>query len=245
LTWMASSRVGARTRAWTARTPGSTAARSGSPKAAVLPVPVCATPTTSRPARSSGIASVWMTVGVVKQSSTTAERRDSGRPRPAKPVSGRAGARSVRTAVNEEEPIGSGVGLRGARWAPHPPRWAPPSATSARGLGGSTHSRRLQCTGTAAAGAGAEGGDVPHRGGRARWSGRSGRVVPRPCAGDDGEQRHRRGEQQAGEVGDRPAGVDEREDEGPGRGEAERRAERVGHLEGGAHLTVLRGRGEA
>ena len=37
----------------------------GSTKPAVLPVPVCATPTTSRRASTTGIACVWMAVGSV------------------------------------------------------------------------------------------------------------------------------------------------------------------------------------
>src|SRR5690625_5788298 len=62
-TCMASSRVGASTRPWTSRTDGSTAASSGSPNAAVLPVPVCATPITSRPSSSEGIACSWIGEG--------------------------------------------------------------------------------------------------------------------------------------------------------------------------------------
>ena len=37
----------------------------GSVKPAVLPVPVCATPSTSRPISTNGIACAWIGVGVV------------------------------------------------------------------------------------------------------------------------------------------------------------------------------------
>jgi hypothetical protein len=37
----------------------------GSEKLAVLPVPVCAAPITSRPASTTGIACAWIGVGVV------------------------------------------------------------------------------------------------------------------------------------------------------------------------------------
>ena len=49
VTWSQSSRVGTSTRPWTSFQPGSIERASGSPKASVLPVPVCASPTTSRP----------------------------------------------------------------------------------------------------------------------------------------------------------------------------------------------------
>ena len=72
-TWSASSRVGAITRARTgwragdmlAFSCGSILCRSGSENAAVLPVPVCAAPMTSRPARTIGIAFAWIGVIVV------------------------------------------------------------------------------------------------------------------------------------------------------------------------------------
>ena len=59
-----SSRVGVRTRAWTAFSDGSTCSTIGMPKAAVFPVPVWAWPMRSCPARSDGIERAWTSVGV-------------------------------------------------------------------------------------------------------------------------------------------------------------------------------------
>ena len=59
-----SSRVGVRTRAWTDLSDGSTCSTIGMPKAAVLPVPVCAWPMKSPPARNGGMARAWTSVGV-------------------------------------------------------------------------------------------------------------------------------------------------------------------------------------
>ena len=72
-TWSASSRVGAITSArtgWRAGDMlllacGSILWSSGSEKAAVLPVPVCAAPMMSRPARTKGIAFAWIGVIIV------------------------------------------------------------------------------------------------------------------------------------------------------------------------------------
>ncbi len=71
-TWSASSRVGASTSARTGWRAGdmlefsclSIFCSSGSEKAAVLPVPVCAAPITSRPASTIGIALAWIGVMV-------------------------------------------------------------------------------------------------------------------------------------------------------------------------------------
>ena len=63
MTWMHSSRVGVSTSAWTSSSVGSTDSSSGSPKAAVLPVPVWAWPITSRPSSSGGIACSWIGLG--------------------------------------------------------------------------------------------------------------------------------------------------------------------------------------
>jgi hypothetical protein len=63
VTWMQSSRVGVRTIAWVSSSAGSMYCSSGSPKAAVLPVPVCAWPIMSWPASSSGIAFSWIGEG--------------------------------------------------------------------------------------------------------------------------------------------------------------------------------------
>ena len=62
----ASSRVGATIRARTLpRLPFIKRFKIGSTKTAVLPVPVWASPMTSRPSRTVGMAWVWMGVGVV------------------------------------------------------------------------------------------------------------------------------------------------------------------------------------
>ncbi len=63
VTWMQSSRVGVSTSAWTSSSEGSTNWTMGRPKAAVLPVPVCAWPITSWPWRRCGIACSWMGLG--------------------------------------------------------------------------------------------------------------------------------------------------------------------------------------
>ncbi|SKY80327.1 Uncharacterised protein [Mycobacteroides abscessus subsp. abscessus] len=63
-TWSASSRVGARISACGRRTCGSIRERIGIANAAVLPVPVWASPTTSRPSMSGGIVAAWMGDGV-------------------------------------------------------------------------------------------------------------------------------------------------------------------------------------
>src|SRR3954467_9500535 len=53
----------------------------GSAKAAVLPVPVCAMPMTSRLASSSGMVWAWIGVGVTYFSSERARRIGSARPK--------------------------------------------------------------------------------------------------------------------------------------------------------------------
>src|SRR5690625_6698951 len=102
-TCMASSRVGASTRPWTSRTDGSTAASSGSPNAAVLPVPVCATPITSRPSSSEGIACSWIGEGEVNPSASTALRSASGRSRASKPFRAAGAASAGPVGVRSEE----------------------------------------------------------------------------------------------------------------------------------------------
>ena len=65
-TCIASSRVGTTTNAYGAlvpRTARCSRVRIGRANAAVLPVPVAAWPSTSRPATSGGIASRWIAVG--------------------------------------------------------------------------------------------------------------------------------------------------------------------------------------
>src|SRR3712207_1035557 len=71
---MHSSRVGVSTSACTSSSAGSTNSIIGRPNAAVLPVPVCAWPMTSCPARSSGIACSWMGLGASYPTSSRAWR---------------------------------------------------------------------------------------------------------------------------------------------------------------------------
>jgi hypothetical protein len=59
-TWMASSRVGASTSACGLVLARSMLASTGSANAAVLPVPVCAWPSTSRPFSNAGMVAAWM-----------------------------------------------------------------------------------------------------------------------------------------------------------------------------------------
>ena len=61
-----SSRVGVSTSACTCLPDGSTFSTMGMPKAAVLPVPVCACPIRSRPARNGPMARAWTSVGATK-----------------------------------------------------------------------------------------------------------------------------------------------------------------------------------
>jgi hypothetical protein len=63
-TCSASSRVGASTSACGVFCARSSCDRIGSANAAVLPVPVCAVPSTSRPASSGGIVAAWIADGV-------------------------------------------------------------------------------------------------------------------------------------------------------------------------------------
>lgn len=56
--------MGASTRAWVALLATSILDRIGIANAAVLPVPVWASPTTSEPAMSAGMVAAWMAVGV-------------------------------------------------------------------------------------------------------------------------------------------------------------------------------------
>ncbi len=112
---MASSRVGARTRAWTSRSAGSIIASSGRPNAAVFPVPVWATPTTSRWSSSGGIAAAWMGVGSTKPMPVTASRSSSGRPREAKVDEGvPSSSRSVSATADPESEEVPGAGSAGA-----------------------------------------------------------------------------------------------------------------------------------
>ena len=62
-TWSASSRVGASTSAWVALLLVSIFDRIGTANAAVLPVPVCASPTTSEPAIRAGIVAACIADG--------------------------------------------------------------------------------------------------------------------------------------------------------------------------------------
>jgi hypothetical protein len=63
---------------------------AGSPKAAVLPVPVCAWATRSRPARATGIACSWMGLGTLNPAAVIPSMMAGLRPNPAKPEAGSA-----------------------------------------------------------------------------------------------------------------------------------------------------------
>ena len=75
----ANSRVGAITRAWIVFSSVRILSRVGKPKAAVLPVPVCAWPMTSLPSRASGIVNSWIGDGCSKPAATTADWMSSDR----------------------------------------------------------------------------------------------------------------------------------------------------------------------
>lgn len=70
----------------------------GSVNAAVLPLPVCASPMTSRPDRASGSASAWMGVGLVKLSRVHASTSSGHTPASAK-VAGGGGAAAAPAAA--------------------------------------------------------------------------------------------------------------------------------------------------
>ena len=58
-------------------------------KAAVLPVPVCASPRTSRPSRAAGMVRAWIGRGESKPASAIARLSGDGNRNVAKPASGR------------------------------------------------------------------------------------------------------------------------------------------------------------
>src|SRR4051812_3632886 len=119
VTWMHSSRVGVRTRAWTSWTDGSTCSIIGSPKAAVLPDPVWAWPIMSRPSMSGGIACSWIGLGDSYPTSRSAASVGSESPRSAKVVtatqtSGLPSPRRVEQLLAARAPLGEvDLGLRG------------------------------------------------------------------------------------------------------------------------------------
>ncbi len=83
--WFTSSRVGARMRArtdfgWGRSSSPISRSTSGRPKAAVLPVPVCASPITSRPSRTTGMALSWIGVGLVMPSLISGRVTSAERP---------------------------------------------------------------------------------------------------------------------------------------------------------------------
>jgi hypothetical protein len=126
-TCIASSRVGTRIRAlgWCgrARPPCATRASSGRPNARVLPEPVWPRPSTSRPARASGMVAAWISNGVVRPSRVSTRTSSAGTPRSAKVLSGTgiattssaatvsAGADSTATASVSAISATSGEGL--------------------------------------------------------------------------------------------------------------------------------------
>ena len=83
---MASSRVGAITNNCGCFAAGSIFAKRGKENAAVLPLPVCAIPSTSLPSKRAGIQACWMGEGVSKPRSETAFRMNSGKPKSLKVI---------------------------------------------------------------------------------------------------------------------------------------------------------------
>ncbi len=79
-TCMQSSRVGVRMRTRVRRSPPNRRWMRGRVNAAVFPVPVCASPMTSRPLRINGMASAWIGVGVSYPASRTASSNSGARP---------------------------------------------------------------------------------------------------------------------------------------------------------------------
>src|SRR5207253_3657709 len=112
------SRVGAMTSArGAAGRPGRSRARRGVKmvirKAAVLPVPVCACPATSRPASASGRAFSWMGVQCVKPAARMPAATGPGRSkvvklRPVRGVVGSAAAGAVESGITYPRPSGGG-----------------------------------------------------------------------------------------------------------------------------------------
>ena len=86
--WTASSRVGARIRraGGPCRRSSIRRCRIGSAKAAVLPVPVWARPSTSRPSRTAGMVSAWIGRGESKPASAMARRRVESSSKREKPL---------------------------------------------------------------------------------------------------------------------------------------------------------------
>src|ERR1700733_7071940 len=118
VTWVASSRVGTRTRprgrALRVDPPASRLTR-GREKPRVLPEPVCAPPRMSRPASASGSVAAWTGNGAVIPWSSRTSTSGAGTPSPAKVVpavrsSSGAAELSAGMAVNEE----SSPGIRGS-----------------------------------------------------------------------------------------------------------------------------------
>ena len=109
-TWSASSRVGARTSACGLFTAGSMSERIGRAKAAVLPVPVCASPTTSRPAITIGMMAAWIAEGTSYPTSLTAWATAGASPMSANVIASPSPA-SASGARSTDSP------LRGVRWS--------------------------------------------------------------------------------------------------------------------------------
>src|SRR6478735_1950456 len=109
------------------------AASSGRPNAAVLPVPVWATPTMSRPLSRAGTACAWMAEGVVKPRSAIAAWSAGGRPSSSKvPFSGMAeGATELMKRGNRSSRGGALNRAPGRRTAGRSP--GPPSGNRSRG----------------------------------------------------------------------------------------------------------------
>ena len=140
-TWTASSRVGTSTRprgAFSRRQvrrvvprrspPGppwrwlASRARAGRPKASVLPDPVWALPSTSRPLRASGSARDWMANGAWMPCSARILTSGAGIPRAANVVGSGAGSAAAASRARSSSDCGGGAAARrGACWRGRPP----------------------------------------------------------------------------------------------------------------------------
>jgi hypothetical protein len=105
-TWLASSRVGTRTRdrAWRGRRlPPASRATSGRPKARVLPLPVRPRPSTSRPASVSGSVATWIGKGASMPEARSVAASTAGTPR-----SSNDGTSAASTGTRSWEGAGAG-----------------------------------------------------------------------------------------------------------------------------------------
>ena len=121
-TCWASSRVGTSTRprgAWPTARPGppdpASRASMGSPNASVLPEPVCARPSTSRPSIASGSARAWIANGSLIFRAASALISRSGRPSSANDAGAGAGRAAASDSARSSPAYGSACGGRTGR----------------------------------------------------------------------------------------------------------------------------------